>query len=102
MAKSRSEEAQPACYAMVQPGLEAVAADEIERDFGGEVKKMSPGIVVFRVPVIDEDLLRLRTVEDVYLLAWGTDQLTHRAEDLDSIARWTAQKPHWTELLRLH
>ncbi len=102
MARSRSEPALPACYAMVQPGLEPVAADEIERDLGGEVKKTTPGIVVFRVPAIDESLLRLRTVEDVYLLAWGTDQLTHRAEDLEKIERWTAREPDWNHLLRLH
>jgi 23S rRNA G2445 N2-methylase RlmL len=87
---------------MVQPGLEPVAADEIERDLGGEVKKTSPGIVVFRVGAIDDELLRLRTVEDVFLLAWGTDELTHRAEDLDRIERWTARQPDWSQLLRLH
>ncbi len=102
MPRPRSEPALPACYAIVQPGLEPVAADEIERDLGGEVKKTSPGIVVFRVPAIDEDLLRLKTVEDVFLLAWGTDELTHRAEDLDRIERWTARQPVWNRLLRLH
>jgi tRNA (guanine6-N2)-methyltransferase len=102
MSRPRSEPALPACYAMVQPGLETVAADEIERDLGGVVKKTSPGFVVFRVPEIDERLLQLRTVEDVFLFAWGTDQLTHRAEDLDKIERWTAREPDWNHLLRLH
>jgi 23S rRNA G2445 N2-methylase RlmL len=87
---------------MVQPGLEAVAADEITRDLGGEVKRTGRGIVVFRVPEIDDRLLTPRTVEDVFLLAWGTDQLTYRAEDLDRIARWTAREPDWDHLLRLH
>jgi tRNA (guanine6-N2)-methyltransferase len=102
MARHRSEPALPACYAMVQPGLEPVAADEIERDLGGEVKKTSPGLVVFRVAAIDESLLRLRTVEDVFLLAWGTDDLSHRAEDVEKIERWTARRPDWNHLLRLH
>jgi 23S rRNA G2445 N2-methylase RlmL len=102
MAKHRSEPALPACYAMVQPGLEPVAADEIERDLGGEVKKSGPGLVVFRVATIDEGLLRLRTVEDVFLLAWGTDDLSRRAADLDKIERWTARRPDWNHLLRLH
>jgi 23S rRNA G2445 N2-methylase RlmL len=102
MAKSRSDAEPPACYAMVQPGLEPVAADEIARDLGGEVKKTGPGIVVFRPPAVDEELLRLRTVEDVFLLAWGTDQLTHRADDLDKIERWTARSADWNSLLRLH
>ena len=54
------------------------------------------------MPVIDDDLLNMRTAEDVYLLAWGTDQLTHRAEDLEKIERWTAREPDWNHLLRLH
>jgi 23S rRNA G2445 N2-methylase RlmL len=87
---------------MVPPGLEPVAAEEIERDLGGEVKRSGRGVVVFRVPNIDESLLHLRTVEDVFLLAWGTDQLTYRAEDLERIRRWTAREPDWDQLLRLH
>jgi 23S rRNA G2445 N2-methylase RlmL len=89
------------CFALVHPGLEAIAADEIERDLGGEVKKSGRGLVVFRAPRVDS-LLRLRTTEDVFLLAWGTDQLTYRAEDLEKIQRWTAREPNWEELLRLH
>lgn len=87
---------------MVHPGLEEIAAEEIERDLGGEVRKTSPGIVVFRVAAIDERLLRLRTTEDVFLLAWGTDQLTYRAADLDQITRWTDRDADWPQLLRLH
>jgi 23S rRNA G2445 N2-methylase RlmL len=87
---------------MVLPGLEAVAAEEIMRDLGGEVKRTGPGLVVFRVPAIDESLLRLRTTEDVFLLAWGTDKLSYRAEDLERIRRWTAKEADWPRLLRLH
>jgi tRNA (guanine6-N2)-methyltransferase len=87
---------------MVQPGLEEIAGEEIARELGGEVKKSGRGLVVFRVPHIDEGLLHLRTVEDVFLLAWGTDQLTYRAEDLDRIRRWTHRQPDWQNLLRLH
>src|SRR6516165_3294465 len=94
--------APPACYALVHPGLEPIAAEEIERDLGGEVKKTGPGLVVFRVPKIDESLLRLRTTEDVFLLAWGTDQLSYRAEDLERIRRWTARDADWQNLLRVH
>jgi 23S rRNA G2445 N2-methylase RlmL len=92
----------PPCYAVVLPGLEEVAADEISRDLGGVVKLTSRGIVVFRVEEIDGRLLSLRTVEDVFLLAWGTDKLTYRAEDLDKIQRWTAREADWANLLRLH
>jgi 23S rRNA G2445 N2-methylase RlmL len=92
----------PPLYATVQPGLEEVAADEIVRDLSGSVKKTDRGLVVFRVPDVSPDLLRLRTVEDVFLLAWGTDALTYRATDLDKIERWTAREPDWARLLQLH
>jgi 23S rRNA G2445 N2-methylase RlmL len=87
---------------MVLPGLETIAVDEIQRGFGGKVRKTAPGLVVFRVPQIDASLLHLRTVEDVFLLAWGTDQLTYRAEDLERFSRWTAREVDWDRLLRLH
>lgn len=102
MSASRSDTPLPPCYAQVHPGLEEIAAEEINHDLGGEVKKIGRGYVVFRVPDISEDLLRLRTVEDVFLLAWGTDQLTYRAEDLERIRRWTSREPDWNHLLRLH
>ena len=102
MSRPRSEAPLPPCYALVHQGLEPVAADEIERDLGGEVKRTGRGLVVFRVDAIDDSLLELRTTEDVFLFAWGTDQLTHRAEDLDKIQRWTAREPDWERLLRLH
>ncbi len=102
MPRPRSETPLPPCYAMVHAGLEAVASEEIERDLGGEVKRTGRGLVVFRVPHIDDSLLQLRTTEDIFLFAWGTDQLTHRAEDLDKIQRWTAREPDWDRLLRLH
>src|SRR5262245_2877843 len=92
----------PACYAMVHPGVEEVAADEITRDLGGTVRKTSDGIVVFRLDGIDGRILTLRTTEDVFLLAWGSDQLTYRAKDLDSIERWTARDVDWQQLLRIH
>lgn len=87
---------------MVLPGLEPVAEEEIARDLGGQVKRRGPGIVVFRAPEVDDSLLRLRTVEDVFLLAWGTDKLSYRAADLDQIRRWTAREANWDQLLRLH
>jgi 23S rRNA G2445 N2-methylase RlmL len=92
----------PPLYATVQPGLEEVAAEEITRDLGGTVKKTDRGFLVFRTPDITPDLLALRTVEDVFLLAWGTDALTYRAADLDQIERWTARGPDWPRLLQLH
>jgi hypothetical protein len=59
-------------------------------------------VVVFRVPRSRRTLLRLRTTEDVFLLAWGTDKLNYRAEDLDRIRRWTGHEVDWARLLRLH
>ena len=60
MSRSRAE-APPACYALVHPGLEPVAADEIERELGGQVKRSGRGVVVFRVEEVDARLLSLRT-----------------------------------------
>jgi 23S rRNA G2445 N2-methylase RlmL len=102
MSRLRPVSEPPALYAMVQPGLETVAADEITRDLGGEVKRTGQGLVVFRLSEVDEAVLRLRTTEDVFLLAWGSDKLSYRAEDLDRIRRWTAKEADWPQLLRIH
>src|SRR5437868_7945277 len=92
----------PALYAMVHTGLEPVAADEISRELGGEVKKTTRGFVVFRVNEITPDLLKLRTTEDIFLMAWGSDSLAFEADDLDTIRKWTAKKPDWPALFKLH
>ena len=102
MPRPRGEPELPPCYALVFPGLEEIAGDEITRELGGNVRKTGAGYVVFRVPELDKNVLKLRTTEDVFLLAWGTDQLTYRALDLDKIERWTAREPDWPNLLRLH
>jgi 23S rRNA G2445 N2-methylase RlmL len=101
--RQNPRETGPAAYALTMPGLETIAAEEIRQELNADVKRTGPGLVVFRTPHLDRSLLQLRTVEDVFLLAWGTDQLTRRAsKDLDAITRWTARKPDWTNLLRLH
>jgi 23S rRNA G2445 N2-methylase RlmL len=87
---------------MVHAGLEEVAGEEVERDFAGEIKKNTPGIVVFRVPEIQRELLNLKTAEDLFVFAWGTDALTYRAEDLDKIRRWTEREANWPKLLSIH
>jgi tRNA (guanine6-N2)-methyltransferase len=102
MSRRRAEVSSPACYAVVVPGLEAIAADEISRELGGDVKKSERGLVIFRVDEPGPELLKLRTVEDVFLLAWGTDSLTFRAADLKQIRHWTAKEANWPNLLRLH
>ncbi len=91
----------PPFYAQVLPGLESIAADEIQRDLGGEIKRTERGLIVFKLEHVDESLLNLRTVEDVFLLAWGSDALTYKASDLDSIQKWS-RKPDWKRLLSLH
>jgi 23S rRNA G2445 N2-methylase RlmL len=92
----------PPLYATVQPGLEPVAADEITRDLGGQVKKTARGMIVFRLPAVTPDVLKLRCTEDVFLLAWGSDSLTYRSDDLNNLRTWTARKPDWPALLKLH
>lgn len=91
----------PPLYAHVHVGLEPITADEITRDQGGDVKKILRGSLVFRTNSIDRKLLRLRTAEDVFLLAWGSDSLTYRAADLKLITQWTA-KLKWDRLFKLH
>jgi 23S rRNA G2445 N2-methylase RlmL len=102
MAKHRADSELPPCYAMVHPGLEPVASDEIEQKLKGDVKRTGHGFVVFRVKEINGSLLSLKTTEDVFLYAWGTDALTYRAADLDNIRRWTAREVNWSRLLRIH
>jgi 23S rRNA G2445 N2-methylase RlmL len=87
---------------MVQPGLEAIAAEEIKQTLRGDIKREGNGIVVFRLDEIDRDVLQLRTTEDVFLFGWGTDQLSYRAKDLDSIERWTDRDVRWDQLLKIH
>jgi 23S rRNA G2445 N2-methylase RlmL len=87
---------------MVLPGLETVASDEIRRQLDADVTRSAPGMVVFRPREIDHALLSLRTTEDVFVLAWGTNELTYRAVDLDSIRRWTERSVAWDKLLRIH
>lgn len=92
----------PPLYAMTHGGIESIAADEITRDLGGEIKKVSRGLVVFRTEELTDAALSLKTTEDVFLLAWGSDSLTYKTEDLDSIRNWTARKPDWEHLFKLH
>jgi 23S rRNA G2445 N2-methylase RlmL len=102
MAKSSTAQNLPACYALCFPGLERIAGDEIREELKGEIKKVSPGVVVFRVREIDRELFKLRTVEDVFLLIWGTDELSYRAKDLGKIQTWTARERNWNKLLQIH
>jgi 23S rRNA G2445 N2-methylase RlmL len=87
---------------MVFPGLEPVAKEEIRQELHAEIRRTGFGLVVFRPAQIDGSLLQLRTTEDLFLLAWGTDELSRRATDLDKIRRWTAREPDWDQLLRIH
>jgi 23S rRNA G2445 N2-methylase RlmL len=99
---TRSQPELPACYAMVQPGLEDIAAEEIAQTLGGAVKRSGGGIIVFRVNELDREILQLRTTEDIFLYGWGTDELSYRAKDLDSIQRWTQRDVRWDNLLKIH
>ena len=92
----------PPLYAMTHSGLEPVAADEITRELGGQVKKTDRGLVVFKLDTLTPDVLKLRTTEDVFLLAWGSNSLTYKAEDLETIRDWTIKKPDWERLFKLH
>lgn len=90
------------CYAIVAPGLEEIAAEEIAASLDASIDRTHPGLVVFRGQEVDRSLLSLRTTEDVFLLVWGTDELTYRAADLQSIRRWTERAADWNRLLQIH
>ena len=92
----------PPLYAMVQPGMEPVAADEINRELGGVIKKVERGIVVFTLEEVTPKVLELRTTEDVFLLAWGSDALSYKSDDLANFRKWTATKPKWNDLFKIH
>ena len=98
MSRRRAEaEAVPPCYAQVLPGLEPVAADEIPpRTSAVRSSERRAAWSFSACRRSTTSLLRLRTVEDVFVLAWGTDQLSYRAEDLEKIRRWTARGPTGT------
>lgn len=97
-----AESALPALFAFTVPGLEGILATEIEEELGGIVKKQFTGTVVFRLDEIDRRVLRLKTAEDVFLLAWGSDQLTYRNVDLQNIIKWTSKEADWKELFDIH
>jgi tRNA (guanine6-N2)-methyltransferase len=90
------------CFALTVPGLETLAAAEIEQRLGAEIKRTEPGLVLFRPEAVDRRLFRLRLVEDLFLYAWGTDQLTYRAADLKLITQWTRREADWPRLFQLH
>jgi tRNA (guanine6-N2)-methyltransferase len=92
----------PPLYAMVHGGLEPIAADEVNRELGAEVKKTTRGIVVFRLDSLTPDILKLRTTEDIFLMAWGSDSLAYDVSDLETIRKWTAKKADWPALFKLH
>jgi 23S rRNA G2445 N2-methylase RlmL len=87
---------------MVHEGLEDIAAEEIAQSLGGAIKRSGGGIIVFRMSDLDRSILQLRTTEDIFLYGWGTDELSYRAKDLDSIERWTDRGVRWDLLLKLH
>jgi len=92
----------PPCYAMVHHGLEQVASDEIKEKLDGDIRKALPGFVMFRPGYFHQNLLNLRTTEDVFLLAWASGALTKRASDLDLIQKWTTREADWSKLIALH
>ena len=87
---------------MVHPGLEEVAADEITRDLGGEVKKHRP-----RPRRLPRPRHHAGPAEAAHHRGRVPARLGHRRahlprRDLDKIERWTAREPDWGHLLRLH
>ncbi|MCS7015815.1 MAG: RNA methyltransferase [Gemmatales bacterium] len=101
MVASKSESV-PALYLLTLPGLEQLAAEEVEQRLGAEVRRVHKGVVVFRVEPLHRSIFRLRLAEDLFLLLWGSDQLTYRAKDLELIQRWTSREPDWERVWAWH
>ncbi len=70
-------------YVMTMPGLETVAFSEIRAQFpDAELVKFARGIALFRTKASPEDLLALRTVEDVFFALAHVQGLGHGPDAL--------------------
>jgi tRNA (guanine6-N2)-methyltransferase len=70
-------------YTMTMPGLETVAFSEIRSHVpDAELSKFMRGIALFRTNVAPEELLTLRTTEDVFLALTHIKGLQHGADAL--------------------
>jgi tRNA (guanine6-N2)-methyltransferase len=70
-------------YAMTMPGLETLAFSEIRTSMpDAELVKFARGITLFRVASAPEDLLSLRTVEDVFCTLAHITSLGHESNAL--------------------
>ena len=49
----------PPCYAMVHPGLEQVAAEELKEKLDSDIRKTLPGFVIFRPGFFHSNLLQI-------------------------------------------
>ena len=81
-----------------QPGLESVAADEITRDLGGEVKKTERGHCRLSRPGNYPQSPETAMCRRCLFAGLGHRRVDLRAADLDKIRKWTAKEPDWNEL----
>ncbi len=89
--------ATPEYAAAVLPGLEAIAAQEIEDQLQGtRILETRRGWTVFRYPDSAGDLLRLRTTEDVFAVLFRTDSLPpNRKGALPLLTRMASSSRYW-------
>jgi len=87
--------------ASVHPGLEEIAGEEIRARLGdARIVGTQRGWVLFRYPASAADVLRLRTVEDVFVILFRTDQLPpFRKEALPLLTRMARNSHYWTQAL---
>ncbi len=87
------------------PGVEGIAAQEIQSQLkNAQIVEQRRGWVVFRCQDDAASLLRLRTVEDVFVVLFHTAKLPPRRQDaLTTLTRMAAKSRHWDHALtRFH
>jgi tRNA (guanine6-N2)-methyltransferase len=87
--------------AAVHPGLEEVTAQEIAARLpGARVLEERRGWVVFRYPGDVDDLLGLRTTEDVFALLYRTADLPgNRRAGIPLLTRMAQHSRHWDQAM---
>jgi 23S rRNA G2445 N2-methylase RlmL len=91
----------PEYAASVQPGLEEIAGQEIEKKLiGARVIDSQRGWTVFGYEGDAADVLRLRTTEDVFVLLFRTAALpSYRKDAIPLLARMAARSRYWDQAM---
>ncbi len=95
------------CYAQTMPGVERIAWLEVHKRFPGATlkeylfAKERNGILVFDYDGSPDDLLGLRTVEDIFLLALSTSIVSRSRAGLREVTRAIETDPRFEQAIQL-